>query len=518
MNFVYMRKRTDKKKIGSTLEYGKIWNKEDLLKWKKEREAIIIERKSYFYHMTHFFDGLDLALDRYKLPASGMISKNGKAVQVIGSRGDMCFWFASPTDQYQLGNKIYKRWTKDPNSFTDFKADQLSLETKVDRFVLNYLKNDKIELLNIGETLELLKKSNKLMSEALALAVCCMAIDSYLLIILNQKIKNSNERAVISAGTVKSFASIEENEMLLIAELSRDKRSQVIKNHAKKYYYIKNNYSGAEKASCDYFERRIKNITDVFKNKKSIRMELDKRRKEDIINIENYNKIRNKYRDKKLSAIILLTDGTIQIRDFSKQYQMKLFSVITPLMKKINKELGFENDLIFFAQPNEIELIVKDRVRWEQKLVNRKEGILIFWKEGQKKRNLLSGDKAGREMEEINREIDIDKLDGQVAMRGNKIRGVVRIIFDPNNDSWRDGDILVTDMTTPDFVPLMKSASAIITNVGGITCHAAIISRELKKPCIIGTKIATKVLHDGDLVEVDADNGVVKIIKRVSDK
>ena len=58
----------------------------------------------------------------------------------------------------------------------------------------------------------------------------------------------------------------------------------------------------------------------------------------------------------------------------------------------------------------------------------------------------------------------------------------------------------------------MKKASAIITDEGGIICHAAIASRELKKPCIIGTKIATKILKDGDLVEVDADNGIVGIL------
>ena len=59
----------------------------------------------------------------------------------------------------------------------------------------------------------------------------------------------------------------------------------------------------------------------------------------------------------------------------------------------------------------------------------------------------------------------------------------------------------------------MKKASAIVTDEGGVTCHAAIVSRELKIPCIIGTKIATKVLKDGQLVEVNANHGWVKIIK-----
>jgi phosphohistidine swiveling domain-containing protein/uncharacterized protein YdhG (YjbR/CyaY superfamily) len=76
-----------------------------------------------------------------------------------------------------------------------------------------------------------------------------------------------------------------------------------------------------------------------------------------------------------------------------------------------------------------------------------------------------------------------------------------------------EGDILVAPMTTPEYAPIFKKVSAIITDEGGITSHAAIVSRELKIPCIVGTKIATKILKDGDLVEVDANKGVVKILK-----
>ena len=95
--------------------------------------------------------------------------------------------------------------------------------------------------------------------------------------------------------------------------------------------------------------------------------------------------------------------------------------------------------------------------------------------------------------------------------------GRVRIIFQKTNSKYniKDGEILVTDMTKPDMLTACKKAAAIITDEGGITCHAAIIAREMKKPCVIGTKNATQILHDGDLVEVDANNGVVKIIKQV---
>ena len=63
-------------------------------------------------------------------------------------------------------------------------------------------------------------------------------------------------------------------------------------------------------------------------------------------------------------------------------------------------------------------------------------------------------------------------------------------------------------------MPAIRKAKAIITDEGGLLCHAAIVSRELKIPCIIGTKIATKILKDNDLIEIDTNNGIVKIIKR----
>ena len=74
----------------------------------------------------------------------------------------------------------------------------------------------------------------------------------------------------------------------------------------------------------------------------------------------------------------------------------------------------------------------------------------------------------------------------------------------------RAGEILVSSETTPELMPAIKKAAAIVTEMGGLTSHASIISRELGKPCIVGTKIATQVFRDGDLVEVNATKGIVK--------
>jgi phosphoenolpyruvate synthase/pyruvate phosphate dikinase len=91
------------------------------------------------------------------------------------------------------------------------------------------------------------------------------------------------------------------------------------------------------------------------------------------------------------------------------------------------------------------------------------------------------------------------------------VQGTVRLIRNAHKVGiFNNGDILVTNNTTSDFVPIIKRAGTIITDQGGITCHAAIISRELGIPCVIGTKIATKVLKDGDKVEVDAIKGIIR--------
>lgn len=75
-----------------------------------------------------------------------------------------------------------------------------------------------------------------------------------------------------------------------------------------------------------------------------------------------------------------------------------------------------------------------------------------------------------------------------------------------------EGDVLIVPMTTPDFLPSLQKAAAFVTDEGGVICHAAIIARELKKPCVIGTKRATALFADGDLVEVDGFTGIVRLV------
>ena len=100
-------------------------------------------------------------------------------------------------------------------------------------------------------------------------------------------------------------------------------------------------------------------------------------------------------------------------------------------------------------------------------------------------------------------------LIGQSAAPG-LVTGPVKIIASADKLSkMKKGDVLVTSMTTPDFVPAMKKAAAIVTDRGGQTSHAAIVSRELAVPCVVGTQKATKILSDGEMVTVDGSSGKI---------
>ncbi|MBN1385496.1 hypothetical protein JW968_00795 [Candidatus Woesearchaeota archaeon] len=114
---------------------------------------------------------------------------------------------------------------------------------------------------------------------------------------------------------------------------------------------------------------------------------------------------------------------------------------------------------------------------------------------------------------------NLDEIPGTIANKGI-YSGIVKVVRTVFSDNFKeeikkvmDGDVLVAETTGPEMMLAIEKAGAIVTDEGGLTSHAAIVARELGIPCIVGTKVATKVLNDGDEVEVDADEGIVRKIR-----
>lgn len=110
-----------------------------------------------------------------------------------------------------------------------------------------------------------------------------------------------------------------------------------------------------------------------------------------------------------------------------------------------------------------------------------------------------------------------NSISGNPASLG-KVVGRARIVTQKNINQLQQGEILVASMTNPSFLPAMSKAVAFVTDEGGVLCHAAIVAREMEKPCIVGTGNATQRIKTGDIVLVDANSGDVHLLKKDDQK
>ncbi len=209
--------------------------------------------------------------------------------------------------------------------------------------------------------------------------------------------------------------------------------------------------------------------------------------------------------------------GFVYTKGLRKDAMYKFLSKLEHLLGEIARRKHAALNDFRFLYPHEFHLIFsKDfdlgRLRkrrqyglWES--IGRFEEDLYL--EGEEGRKYFS--RLPIEKEE---EVESSEFIGTCACPG-KARGKVRVINLPKDmEKMKQGDVMVSVSTTPDLVPAMKKASAIITDTGGITSHAAIVSRELNIPCVVGVRNATKYLKEGWLIDVDANHGVVRVIEK----
>ena len=182
-------------------------------------------------------------------------------------------------------------------------------------------------------------------------------------------------------------------------------------------------------------------------------------------------------------------------------------------LSEVARRTGARLDLVSYGTILELARFLQGTFpldTWKE----RRRGSLYVYSKG-KNRGIYTGKIVDKFLANACPKVDknISELKGFSASLG-LARGRVRLILTVSDiGQMKEGEILVTSMTRPEHLPAMKRAAAIVTDDGGITCHAAIVARELNKPCIIGTRIATQVLKNGDLVELDANVGIVKKVK-----
>jgi len=191
------------------------------------------------------------------------------------------------------------------------------------------------------------------------------------------------------------------------------------------------------------------------------------------------------------------------------------------LVRDIEKHYKFPQDIewaiygsdIYIIQSRPITTLSKEIEEEYRKMAEEKAEAIEGIEEGIEEKIGVETEKLEKKVAEMEEKKPVSEarilLKGLGASPGFSTNIVKVLASEKEISKIESGNILVTSMTTPDFVPAMRKASAIITDEGGMTCHAAIVSRELGIPCIVGTGNATKVLKDGMVVTVDANKGIV---------
>ena len=184
---------------------------------------------------------------------------------------------------------------------------------------------------------------------------------------------------------------------------------------------------------------------------------------------------------------------------------------LTKLFTEIAKRLEISINQVRFMTKQEL-LDALDGEFKDFELLNERFKYSVFYSVNGKRTFLVGAEarKWYKENVEAVKISETNELTGTPVFDG-LVTGKVKVINHPNEIiKMEKGDILVSHATNPNLLPAMAKAGAIVTDLGGLTCHAAIVSREFRIPCVIGTNIATQVLKDNDVVEVDAKKGIIK--------
>jgi len=381
-------------------------------------------------------------------------------------------------------SNLRKDWMKKVKSLT-------SLEKKINKKVLKGLNNEEFN--------NLYDKFHKALVDFWAPTIPSelgnYGSDKFLEDKLKKIIKDKNDLSsameILTAPETISFYQQEEIDLL---------ETDNLKKHQEKYFWIRNSYHGARIPSLSFFKKRKKDVDpEIRKNIGKHLREVKQKKKEIILKYKLPKEIINiakticegiSWQDKRKKYIfIYIYYKDLFLKDIARRHNLLLsslenygFQEITEV-KDISNLIKKRQDIFGFIVDNQV------------KELSKKESI-YYWK---------------KYLEEKIKK-NINKIKGAVASQGKKaiIRGRIKIVLDPQDENFKTGNSLVAPMTSPEYVFLMKKSNAVITDGGGLTSHAAIVSRELKIPCIVGTKFATKVLKDGDKVVIDIKKGIIK--------
>ncbi len=422
----------------------------------------------------------------------------------------------------QRRNKIIKRVIEDKKFLIDIGKEQSSLYKKFVKVC------DKVSGLNLSRLSNKDLKENFFLLHNALLDTCRWSYTVDILLSnespdwlakeIQKELGKNATNEVIEKLTYPMHASFVEEaqlEMLGVAKSLADGNKMLAKKRAEtfvnKYFWFRTNYKHYTRFTVsDCLKEAKKEISENLKSR--IEQLKYKTKFETKIKKGIFKKYNVSYR---LRQIIKLSELFTYFQDKRKEKVLRMNTLSYEFLDEIAKRFSISTPLQFYFTAKEVfELLENGRLDIKKAKKRYEDGFLSIHVNDN---YLIINPDEYRNFDIQNFFPDhgiVKEIKGSIAYKG-VVNGKVRVCKTVDDiREFKQGEILVANQTTPEFVPAMKKAIAIITDQGGITCHAAIVSRELKLPAIIGTKIATKVLKDGDLVEVDAEKGIVTILDK----
>ena len=298
-----------------------------------------------------------------------------------------------------------------------------------------------------------------------------------------------------------------------LVETIQPKILQAVQEVYARYFYTK--FIFTEEQGVYSFEHYLKALVRLVNRTPDLGKEFQEEEQELANIIQKREELIRKLKLTKRQRQIFDAWGEFMITKIYRRYA-QLFALykMTAIVEEIGRRLGLTLKQTRFMKTSEVEAglsggsvdmdEIKRRVEFSVSYADKNGRVFYSGAEAKKAAELIKGkeqDLSG-----------IKELKGQVGCQG-MATGTVKVVnVIEDMKKMEEGDILVAISTQPDLLPAMKKAAAFVTEQGGVTSHAAIVAREMNTPCVIGTKIATKVLKDGMKVEVDATKGIVRIL------
>lgn len=363
------------------------------------------------------------------------------------------------------------------------------------------------------QMLELFKQGVNLMMESVGVShviePVSMHIEDVFLELLRAEVKDPQKVKdyfrVLSTPSQSSFVNDEEHALAHIHQLTGRARERAIEKHIQDWVWVRNTYAGARPLTAEVMEDRLRQYTPLERTLQDMLAE-----KKALIEEEDFST--------ELLAVADIIDFTTVWQDERKAYILQAIHALDRVLQELARRTGLSVEELYCADVYEVydARSLADVGALQSTLQERQTAMVFIAQE--KHNDILEGKEAitfsqafARAQEGETKE----ELRGAIANTGTAI-GTVRICKSlAEIDVVEDGDILVTSMTRPEFMPALRKAAAIVTDEGGITSHAAIVSRELGIPAVIGTKVATQILKDGMTVEVRANHGLVRVIEKL---